>query len=474
MILDFYGLREEPFKVTPDPSFLLLGRAHREALASLFCALHAQRGFIALIAQAGMGKTTLLLQLMQRLERTASFAFLFQTQCGPDEFFRFMLTDMGIDTRNKGLPELHRELNERLAHLKRAGKQFVLIVDEAQNLGNDVLETVRLISDFETSKEKLIQIVLSGQPGLADRLSSPSLIQLRQRISTVCRIDRLGHEETETYIRHRLAVAGHEGKLPFTSDALALIAAHSQGIPRNINNLCYNGMALGCALRKKTIDATMIREVLQDLDLEPLGQGRVAPQLAPEPSPSISSKTVREVPIPGPLVLQPMPSARTGWRVFAMGALASILILAGLTVYPKVRSFVAAQIDRTVTGARRADLRKLAVPPPPAESLKPQVNSPGPVQLKIEDNKVMANSQGLEVEVKPQDTLTQISVRNLGKYDQQTLRKIESLNQDLTDPDLIQVGQMIRLPDPSADRRLGPQNEPRGTNQDSKSSEYPQ
>src|ERR1700720_3249000 len=173
MFLDFYGLREQPFGVTPDPTYLYLSRTHDEALAALLEGVKADRGFMALIAEPGMGKTTILYRLMEEVRDSAKTVFLFQTQCDSREFFRYLLTDLGVDASNDNMAHMHESLNSVLLSNARAGKRFVLVIDEAQNLKRSVLETVRLLSDFETAGSKLMQIVLCGQPQLADKLSHP-------------------------------------------------------------------------------------------------------------------------------------------------------------------------------------------------------------------------------------------------------------------------------------------------------------
>jgi general secretion pathway protein A len=267
MFLDFYGLREQPFGVTPDPRYLYLGPGHREALASLYYGIEANRGFLSLIARPGMGKTTLLFHLLAKFDRTARTAFLFQTQCSSREFMRFLLAEIGIETESQDFVRMHEQFNRCLVQEARAGKRFIVVIDEAQNLDPTVLETVRLLSDFETPQAKLLQIILVGQPGLADKLASPSLVQLRQRITSVSGLSPLSVEEVGRFIEHRMKVAGYSGTPVFNPEALELIAQVSEGIPRQINNYCFHALSLGCALRKKTVDAGMIHEVVRDLDI---------------------------------------------------------------------------------------------------------------------------------------------------------------------------------------------------------------
>ena len=267
MFLDFFGLREQPFGVTPDPRYLYLGPAHREALASLYYGIEANRGFLSLIARPGMGKTTLLFHLLAKFDRTARTAFLFQTQCSSREFMRFLLAEIGIETESQDFVRMHEQFNRCLVQEARAGKRFIVVIDEAQNLDASVLETVRLLSDFETPQAKLLQIVLVGQPGLADKLASPALTQLRQRITSVSGLSPLTTEEVGRFIEHRLQVAGYRGPTLFLPEAQEMISQVSEGIPRQINNYCFHALSLACALRKKTVDAAMVREVTHDLDI---------------------------------------------------------------------------------------------------------------------------------------------------------------------------------------------------------------
>ena len=271
MFFDFYKLREQPFSDTPDPRFTYLSRTHREALASLFYGLETARGFLALIAEPGMGKTTLLFHVLELLRRSARTAFLFQTQCDSRELLRYLLADIGIDSQEKDLAWVHEQLKQALIDTASAGKRFVVFIDEAQNLGESVLETIRLLSDFETPHSKLMQIVLTGQPQLADTLARPALAQLRQRISILSRLHPFTPAEVDAYVNHRLKVAGDESGHLFTPEARVMIAAKSKGVPRNINNLCFNSLSLGYALGKKEIDSSLIVEVADDLEMSPLG-----------------------------------------------------------------------------------------------------------------------------------------------------------------------------------------------------------
>jgi general secretion pathway protein A len=268
LFVDFYGLREQPFGVTPDPRFLYLGESHREALAALFYGIESGRGFSALAAEPGMGKTSLLMQLLETMQETSRTAFLFQTEGSPKELLQALLRDLGIATREKGLADTHEALNEVLLAELNAGRRVIVVIDEAQNLSDKALESVRLLSNFETPVAKLMHIVLAGQPKLAQKLAQPSLTQLRQRVSSVIQLTPFELEDTKAYVSHRLRTAGLAGRVPFTADAIALISRGSKGIPRNINNICFQALSLGFASDTRTIGTDMVREVLRDLEIE--------------------------------------------------------------------------------------------------------------------------------------------------------------------------------------------------------------
>jgi general secretion pathway protein A len=318
MFLEYFHLKEQPFGVTPDPRFLCLGPSHREAMASLLYGIHSGRGFMALIAEPGMGKTTLLFELLRSLGSSAKTVFLFQTQTSPDDFLRSILSDLGIEHRGANLVEMQSRLNEVMLKEAAAGRRVVVAIDEAQNLQEPVLELLRMLSNFETPREKLMQIILTGQPQLATKLSSPSLVQLRQRISIFGRLQPLTAPEINSYIDHRLRVAGYQSRTSlFTDRAKAMIVRYSRGIPRDINNICFNALSLACALKQKSIDMDVIEEVLHDLDLRPL-QMQTALALTP-PRDHIDGMR--------PVIVKPVPPRRSTWPL-TFGAVSALIVLA--------------------------------------------------------------------------------------------------------------------------------------------------
>jgi type II secretory pathway predicted ATPase ExeA len=267
-LLAFYGLNQQPFDTTPDPAYLYRSRVHREAFTALSQGIENLRGFVALVAEPGMGKTTLLNKLMEDLRHSARVVFLFQTQCNSSELLRYLLTELGVEHDGTDIVAMHRALSQFLYEEMLQGRRFVLIVDEAQNLQDSVLETIRLLSNYETTHAKLIQIVLAGQPQLVDTLMRPGFVQLRQRIAVLANLEPLDAAETAEYIEHRLRAAGSHGAPIFTPEAMALIAERSEGIPRCINNICFNAMLAGYLHRQTIIDSVIVGRVASKLDLE--------------------------------------------------------------------------------------------------------------------------------------------------------------------------------------------------------------
>ncbi len=268
MYENFYKLTAKPFNVTPDPRFLFLSESHKEALANLLYGIQERKGFILLTGEVGTGKTTLLHTLLGRLEEDTKSAFIFNTRLGPRDFFRYMFEEFGIASDQKSKSECLIALNRFLIDRLRKEKNTVLIVDEAQNLSPVILEEIRLLSNLETSTEKLIQIVLVGQPELAEKLSLPELRQLRQRISVRYHIQPLSREETRAYVIERLRIAGNPYDRIFDDVALDYVFHVSGGIPRLINLVCDCALLTGFARGEKTIGLELVQDAIADLEID--------------------------------------------------------------------------------------------------------------------------------------------------------------------------------------------------------------
>jgi type II secretory pathway predicted ATPase ExeA len=274
MLSRYFGFQEEPFGATPDPRWLYRSARHREALASLRYGFLSNRGFTALIGPPGLGKTTLLFQFLHDIRNSTRIVFLFDTQCEPPGLLRYILRDLGIAPAVNG-DEMHVQLEDVLVKEARAGRRVVVVVDEAQNLSDESLEMLRLLTNYETPRAKLLHIVLSGQPLLADTLMKPSMEQLRQRVTTSCWLEPFSIEETTAYIRHRLEQAGYRGAPLFRKDALRRIMVASHGIPRLINNLCFNALSLCCEQKRQQVDGSMAAEAIAIQELDPESRKKI-------------------------------------------------------------------------------------------------------------------------------------------------------------------------------------------------------
>jgi TonB family protein len=275
MFLEYFRLREQPFGVTPDPRFLFPSAGHREALASLLYGIETGLGFGALVAQPGMGKTTLLFHILEQYRGSARTAFIFNTQCNSFDLLRALLSELDEEAVGRDTFQLHEKFKQVLATEAQSNRRVILVIDEAQNLGDMVMETVRLLSNFESAHQKLLHIILAGQQELATKLGRPELNQLQQRIPMVTQLPFLSAQDIAGYIEHRLRVAGYQGQPLFTAEAVRQIVWMSRGIPREINRLCFNSLSLAYASSKHVVDLTVIEEVAADLGLpEQIQQAR--------------------------------------------------------------------------------------------------------------------------------------------------------------------------------------------------------
>lgn len=268
MYKEFFGLRANPFNVNPDPRYLFLTRHTEEALACLTYGIQSRKGFVLLTGEVGTGKTTLINKLLEWLRaQQVPTAFIFNSRMNVPQFLDYMMADFGIpcDTRSKSqiLLRLYNWLLERY----RAGETAVLIVDEAQNLADEVLEEIRMMTNLETFTEKLLQIVLVGQTELEQKLKQPNLRQLRQRLTLRAKTHPLTLEETKAYIQQRLRIAGSNGQQIFESNSLAAIHRYSNGIPRVVNLICEHCLVSAFVDQQKVVGTVIVDAVARDFDL---------------------------------------------------------------------------------------------------------------------------------------------------------------------------------------------------------------
>lgn len=287
----FFHLKRNPFEITPDPAFLYPTVRHFEALANLYYGIRAHKGFVVLTGEVGTGKTMVVRCLLEKLEKSqVHYAYVFNTRLSPREFLHYLAGDLGLPGVGRDKGQLLLRLNEFLIRRHSLGQVTVLVVDEAHLLRPEVLEEIRLLTNLETSNQKLLQIALVGQPELDTRLDSPNLRQLKQRIALRYHLEPLTWEETQGYVARRLEVAGANGRAPlFPPETLALIYQHSEGYPRLINTICENGLITACAAGTPAVMVDQVEEVCRDLRLAPklplaraaLGQTPKTQSLAP-------------------------------------------------------------------------------------------------------------------------------------------------------------------------------------------------
>ena len=266
MYLEFYGLKLSPFDITPNPRFLFHSTKHREAFNHLHYGIRERKGFVQLTGEVGAGKTTLCRALLERLDAKFSTALILNPVMSGDELMKAIATEFGLLVKGLDRLETLAAINDFLLKQAHAGKESVLIVDEAQNLTEELLEQVRLISNLETDDRKLLQIVLMGQPELRDRLNSPRLKQLRQRITVRYHLNALTRTEVGQYIQHRLALAGSSGVPAFTGPAIWRVFRYSQGVPRLVNALCDKALLAGFVERSYRINYRMVGRAIRDLE----------------------------------------------------------------------------------------------------------------------------------------------------------------------------------------------------------------
>lgn len=496
MVLRHFNLREQPFGVTPDPRFLYATATHREALAALRYGIEAGLGFVSLIANPGMGKTTILFEALAQLGDTARTVFLFQSIQTPLDLFRALLIDLGEKNPQGSVVDLETRLNEILLQQNKTGKKLIVVLDEAQNLDFAVLEAVRMLSNFETPSLKLVQIVLCGQLQLGDRLAEPQLLQLRQRISIFASLHSLSTTEVANYIQHRLKVAGYENAKPlFTNGAMEMIARHSGGIPRNINNICFNALTIGCALGKRCIEAEIIREVIGDLKVQKVERS--------EPI------TITQATDARPIIPLPKREGRLGLRVagfaavfFVVSVMAYVLVLAssGDAGTDKIHRDATISTHPPSTHANLQKLAPVVAPPstgtkipeatptvtpkpmpvstpaadpakatPPTQVDKQKGSSPAPLARGNKDTHMQRTAAGFVdrpvtagnkirlVEAHRTQSLIDLCTEQFGRCEPALLKRIIELNLLLADPNHIKQGNIIIMPEaatsPEVDRQ---------------------
>ena len=285
----FYDLRERPFALSPDPDYLYPSRVHREALDYLRYGLESHAGFIVITGEIGSGKTTLLQTLLRGIDTETTVGRIVNTLLEPRELLETIMIDFGLDPGGRSKPLLLRDLAQYLVDQRLAGRLVLLVIDEAQNLTSAALEELRMLSNLETEKSKLLQIALVGQPNLRDKLASPELEQLRQRITVSYHLMPLDQDETANYINHRLRRAAVGAPMEFTRDVTDLIHGRSRGVPRIINVICDAALVFGYAEERRQIDIELMRDVMVELEATGVLPATTAPTVVEMPAAAVDT-----------------------------------------------------------------------------------------------------------------------------------------------------------------------------------------
>lgn len=270
MYKEFYKLQRNPFEITPDPSFLYLTRRHKEALAALYHGVRRRKGFVVLTGEVGTGKTLLIRCLLQLLSGSeVKYAYVFNTRISALEFLQYIATDLGLSVWGKSKAQVLHELSSYVVARYQKNLTTLIVIDEAHHLTTEILEEVRLLTNLETAQQKLAQILLVGQPELAEKLDSFELRQLKQRVALRCHLEPLRLDETIGYVRRRLQLAGaaNYGNALLPDATIAKIHRRAAGIPRVINTICENALITAFARQLPQVNTAIVQEVAKDLCL---------------------------------------------------------------------------------------------------------------------------------------------------------------------------------------------------------------
>lgn len=411
MYLNFYNLRKQPFHITPDPEFLYLSPSHKEALAAIIYGIEKRKGFVAIVGAVGVGKTTILRSYLERADRERlKIIYVFNAKLTFEGLLRTIYQELELPVETNDVVEMTNRLYEVLIEEYRKGNTMVLVIDEAQNMPLDTLENLRMLSNLETSKDKLVQIVLIGQPEFEEELKQHRLRQLRQRLAIRSTILPLTEDESAEYIRYRLQKAGADASSVFTKSAMKAVVKKARGIPRVINVLCDNALITGYGYRKQPVTRAIVKEIIRDFDgLKWPSGGR--------------------------------------WWLPALSALTVLLIaMAWLlphheTVLGKIRALTTIEGRTTDKVVMRAVL--LPVEKDPV--------SPGDAAAAVPASVVEKKGAVVRKSVAYGDSLYKLSREVYGKADSRIVQIIKENNPHVANPNVIHVGSTITFPELSGE-----------------------
>jgi general secretion pathway protein A len=471
----YFGLRQKPFNSTPDPAFQYTNRAYQEAYATLLYGIEERKGFIALTGEVGTGKTTLLRRLMDNMNPALKTVFAYNSTLTFEELVEYICSELQIPVTGLSRVARLQALNKFLIAEAKSGGTVVLLLDEAQNLTNEALENLRLISNLETATAKLLQIVLVGQPELEDKLADPSLRQVAQRIAVRFRLDPLDDAEVEPYIDYRLRVVGRARRDLFTDDAIQTLIPYVRGIPRLINVFCDNALVLAYATDHQRVTGQMIDGVAADLRLTP--RGSTAPRSV------VTVETPERRTVPSPVGATPTTGGRR-WAVtgFAAGVALTLLgvlaVATGNRLDGGARGFLSDRVAGwrdTIIGGRppapdpSPEPPTQAAPVPPARQAaaaatpEPGPATTAPAATPVTDPRVPsaggsasgeragrspgpARVTARSLTVPAGGTISRIVFDHYGRHSSLALDLIHELNPELQDLDVVAAGQTLRLP----------------------------
>jgi len=448
----YFGFVESPFSVTPDPRFFYINPLYQEVMAILHYGIEAKKAFIVITGEVGTGKTTLLRKLMRNLESTIHSVFIFNTHLDFNALLQLILRDLGLATQEKNRLMMIEELNRYLIEQLNKGHIVALLIDEAQNLSDEALEGLRLLSNLETDKEKLLQTVLMGQPELEGKLARPRLRQLNQRVALHCQLAPLNGSEVAPYINFRLKAAGYNGEDLFDAGAIEQIALYSKGIPRLVNIICDNALLNAYGTSQKRVAREIINEVASDLRLKT--QPEAVSVNVPAMQVPVTGATQEDQRTAPAHRLQSQSNRAARVRIASLSALLLLLVGAvfSQSMVPNLKNFLGSRSEYPKPEARlqvsfSRSPETIDEPNAETKDLLPN-EEPREANMNLERNPSPTSpitAAGQEYTVKANDTLIKLAERYYGA--QWKWEEIYAANkQSIRNPDYIYIGQKIAIP----------------------------
>jgi len=432
MYLNFYNLRKQPFHITPDPEFLYLSPSHKEALAAIIYGIEEKKGFVAIVGAVGVGKTTILRSYLEKADKKRlKIIYVFNPRLTFEGLLRTIYQELELPVESNDVVEMTNRLYEVLIEEYRRGNTIVLVVDEAQNMPVDTLENLRMLSNLETSKDKLIQIVLVGQPEFEEELQQHRLRQLRQRLAIRSTILPLTEHESTEYIRYRLEKAGVSPSTVFTPASLKSIVKKAKGIPRIMNVLCDNALITGFGYRKKPVTRGVVKEIIRDFD------GLKWPSAGRWWFPALSALTVALIAMAWLLPNQETVFGRIR-NLAHVEQKKEDTRVATVVPPPPVASAATGEAQAPRAAALEQETPPVGETPPPTAARPSDTATPPSVLEK--------KAEAVKKSIVHGDTLTKLSREVYGKSDERTLRLIQKSNPQVVNPDVIHAGSMLTFP----------------------------